>query len=268
LSDTGARVAALAGDLNLRGSPADSPPPSYGAPMQQWWNNLVNWVTSDDGFRILSATVLPFLAILIAGILAAGIARSAVKRMLRQHDRQLQSSAVSALIGAGRKAAVWSSLPANEKEHVDTQASEAEVRVRLLPLSGATLAADWAVHQLREMKSNSASFSFQAEQTLEEYRDRLIEWQQQPKRAKRLFKDDLERWRFEQAQTPDAAIVRQQEWAASRVESPASGEPRDDTVELARPVRVPADEADFAHPPVTASAVRQRIAPQAGDDGR
>jgi hypothetical protein len=236
--------------------------------MQQWWNSIVSWITSEEGFRILSATVLPFLAILIAGILAALIARSAVKRMLRQHDRELQSSAVSALIGAGRKAAVWSSLPANEKEHVDTQASEAEVRVRLLPLSGATLAADWAVHQLREMKVNSASFSFQAEQTLEEYRDRLIEWQQQPKRAKRLFKEDLERWRFEQTQTSDPVVSRQQEWAASNVAEPAHTEPLDDTTELARPVPVPAGDAEFAHPPVTASAVRQRIAPQADDDAR
>jgi hypothetical protein len=236
--------------------------------MQQWWNSFLEWITSDEGFRILSTTVLPFLAILVAGVLAAVIARSAVKRMLRQHDRELQGSAVSALIGAGRKAAVWSSLPANEKEHVDSQAGEAEVRVRLLPLPGAALAADWAVHQLREMKTNSASFSFQAEQTLEEYRDRLIEWQQQPKRAKRLFKDDLERWRFEQAHTPDPAVSRQQEWAASQVEPPAYGEPQDDTVEIARPVRVPADDADFAHPPVTASAVRQRIAPLADDDGR
>jgi hypothetical protein len=163
---------------------------------------------------------------------------------------------------------VWSSLPAIEKDHVDTQASEAEVRVRLLPLSGAALAADWAVHQLREMKVNSANFSFQAEQTLEEYRDRLIEWQQQPKRAKRLFKDDLERWRFEQAQAPDPVASRQQEWAASNVETPAYSEPRDDTTEFARPVPVPADDAEYAHPPVTASAVRQRIAPLADDDAR
>ncbi len=236
--------------------------------MQQWWNDFVSWITSDEGFRILSATVFPFVAVLVAGVLAALIARSAVKRMLRQQNRELQASAVSALIGAGRKAAVWSSLPANEKEHVDTQASEAEVRVRLLPLPGATLAADWAVHQLREMKTNSANFSFQAEQTLEEYRDRLIEWQQQPKRAKRLFKDDLERWRYEQSSTPDPAVTRQQEWAASRVESAASWERQDDTTEVARPVPVPAGETDFAHPPVTASAVRQRIAPQADDDAR
>jgi hypothetical protein len=235
--------------------------------MQQWWNSFLSWITSDEGFRILSATVLPFLAILIAGILAAAIARSAVKRMLRQHDRELQIAAVSALVGAGRKATVWSSLPANEKEHVDTQASEAEVRVRLLPVAGATLAADWAVHQLREMKKNSANFSFQAEQTFEEYRDRLIEWQHHPKRAKRLFKDDLERWRFEQTQTPDPLVSDQQEWAASRAGAPSRTAFQDDTAEFERPVSPPDDDADFA-PPVTASAVRQRIAPFADDDSR
>jgi hypothetical protein len=235
--------------------------------MQQWWNNFVDWLTSDEGFRILSATVLPFLAILVAGVLAALIARSAVKRVLRQHNRELQGSAVSALIGAGRKAAVWSSLAAAEKEHVDTQASEAEVRVRLLALPGATFAADWAVHQLREMKTNSANFSFQAEQTLEEFRDRLIEWQQRPNRAKKLFKDDLEQWRYEHANTPDPVVARQQEWAATRVEEPARSEPRDDTTEMRRPAPGSLDsEGEFAHPPVTASAVRQRIAPQPADD--
>jgi hypothetical protein len=235
--------------------------------MQQWWNSVVSWIASDEGFRILSVTVLPSLAILVAGILAAVIARSAVKRMLRHQDRELQASAVSALIGAGRKAAVWSSLPANEKEHVDAQASEAEIRVRLLPLPGATLAADWAVHQLREMKTNSANFSFQAEQTLEEYRDRLIDWQQRPNRAKKLFKDDLEQWRYEQSNFPDPVVTRQQEWAASRVEAPAPGEPRDDTTEFVRPAAlVPAGDADYTHPPVTASAVRARIAPQTDDD--
>jgi hypothetical protein len=237
--------------------------------MQQWWNSFVSWIASDEGFRILSATVLPFLAILVAGIVAAILARSAVKRLLRHQNRELQAAAVAALIGAGRKAAVWSSLAPREKDSVDAQAGEAEVRVRLLPLPGATLAADWAVHQLREMKTNSANFSFQAEQTLEEYRDRLVEWQQHPNRAKRLFKEDLEQWRYEQSLTPDPTVARQQEWAASRVQSPAPGEPRDDTTEIPRSfVPATSDDTDFMPPPVTASAVRARIAPYADDDGR
>ena len=236
--------------------------------MQQWWNSVLSWIASDEGFRIISATVIPFLAILVAGILAAVIARSAVKRILRQHDRDSQSSAVAALLASGRKAAVWGSLPASEREHVDLQLSEAEVRVRLLPLPGAGLAADWSAHQVREMKSNSASFSFQAEQTLEEYRDRLIEWQHHPKKAKRLFKEDLERWRFEHATAPDPVVSRQQEWASSRVEPPAPSEPLDDTTEIERPGTPPTGDAEFAHPPVTASAVRQRIAPHTDDERR
>jgi hypothetical protein len=235
--------------------------------MQQWWNDLVNWLTSDEGFRILSATVIPFFGIVVAGLLAALIARSAVKRMLRQHDRELQGSAVSALIGAGRKAAVWSSLSAPERDHVDAQASEAEVRVRLLALPGATLAADWAVHQLREMKTNSVNFSFQAEQTLEEYRDSLIQWQQRPNRAKKLFKDDLEQWRHEQTHTPDPIVARQQEWAATQIDEPTHTEARDDSMEIRRSTfPSPEENLEFAHPPVTASAVRQRIAPQRDDD--
>ncbi len=197
----------------------------------QWWNDFVSWVTSDTGWRVISTAIVPFVAIVVAGVVAAAIGRGSARRTIEQHDREHKASAVATLIGAGRKAAVWSSLSAPEKDHYENLASEAEVKVRLLPVSGSSLAADWAAHQLAEMKRNSASFSFQADQTLEEFRDRLIEWQHRPGRAKKLFRMDLERWRYDQPEVGDPLVAQQREWAtahaadaqpASRAAAPAS----------------------------------------------
>ena len=31
----------------------------------QWWNDLVEWITSEDGWRLLSGAVIPFVAIVL-----------------------------------------------------------------------------------------------------------------------------------------------------------------------------------------------------------
>jgi hypothetical protein len=124
---------------------------------------------------------------------------------------------VSALIAAGRRASMWATLSPPEQEHVDSLAGEAETRVRLLPVPGASLAADWAAHQLAEMRRNSANYSFQAEQTLVEYRDGLITWQNRPRRAKKLFADDLAAWKYEDEAVDRDLVERQQLWAAEQV---------------------------------------------------
>ncbi|PJJ71897.1 hypothetical protein CLV46_1453 [Diaminobutyricimonas aerilata] len=202
----------------------------------QWWTDFLDWLGSEDGWRVLSTAVFPFLAILIAGVLAALIARAAIRGQIRHHDREYKASAVATLIAGGRKAATWNNLSTGEQEHYEHLLSEAEVRVRLLPLSGSTLAADWAAHQIAEMKRNSANFSFQADQTLEEFRDRLIEWQHRPGRARKLFKQDLERWKFDKPESTDPLLDRQREWAASQVDSaPAERESSTPTVVTSTP---------------------------------
>lgn len=199
-----------------------------------WWNDLVRWFDSEDGWRVLTGAILPFLAILIGGIVAGLIARGAVKRLISQQDRQHKSAAVASLIAAGRRAATWSTLSAQEKDHVDHQASEAEVRVRLLPVSGAGLAADWAAHQLATMKRNSASYSFQAEQDLVDFQDGLIAWQNRPGKARKLFAQDLAAWKYDDPQSAeDELVAKQREWAAQQAAAastenltPATADPK------------------------------------------
>jgi hypothetical protein len=188
----------------------------------QWWNEFVSWLNSTEGQRVVTTAILPFVAILVAGILAALIARSFSKRVLAFQDREMKASAITALIGAGRKATSWGSLGGEEKQRVDNQLNEADIRVRLLPMNGASAAADWAAHELAAMKKNSSNYSFQAEQTFVDYRNRLLEWQDKPKRARKLFAFDLEQWRTDEETAAKAQAEKQQQ----RSSKPSTESPR------------------------------------------
>jgi hypothetical protein len=193
--------------------------------LQQWWNDLVRWFNSDGGQTVVTSAIIPFVAIVVAGVVAGLIARSAIKRLIAQQDREHKAAAVATLIAAGRRAATWSALSAPEKDHVEHQSTEAEVRVRLLPVLGASLAADWAAHQLATMKKNSVSYSFQAEQDLADFQDGLLTWQSKPARAKKLFALDLAAWKYETPATPtedEQLAARQREWSTSQSRSSES----------------------------------------------
>ena len=182
----------------------------------EWWNDIVRWASSNQGSALLTDTVLPFAAILAGGIVAALIARGAVKKLLAQQQRDHKTAAVAALITAGRKAARWSSLSAPEQDHVEHQFSEAEVRVRLLSVRGADLAADWASHHLATMKRNSVNFSFQADHDLGALEDGMVAWHRSPRRAKKLFAQDLAAWKYDDGVGEDVLITKQREWAAAQ----------------------------------------------------
>ena len=194
----------------------------------QWWNDFVDWFYSDNGQRILVSAVIPFVAILVAGIVGALIGRGAVKRLVAQRDHETRAAAVAALISAGQNAARWHSQSPTAREHAEHLANDADVMVRLLPIAGANYAADWASHQLADMRVNSVSFSYQADQTLAEYRERLVLWLHRPNKGRKLFAADLERWRYEE-QTNDPVIVEQQRWAEEQftaaTDQPVAHEP-------------------------------------------
>ncbi|MBT1676893.1 hypothetical protein [Curtobacterium aurantiacum] len=187
-----------------------------------WWNDLTDWTSSDTGWRVLSGAVIPFVAIVVAGVIAALIGRSATKRVVALQERESKNAAVAAILTAARKSADWGSLGHDERAYADHLAEDADIRLRLLPVQGAPLAANWAQHEIADIKKNSSTFSFQAEQSLAEFRDRLLEWQARPNRARKLFKADLERWKFE-SPDPDADLIkRQQDWNADQAQAPRS----------------------------------------------
>jgi hypothetical protein len=180
----------------------------------QWWNDFLSWLNSDTGWRILSTAIVPFVAILLAGIIAALIGRGSTKRLLEHENRERQAAAVGAIVDAGRLATTWSSIGTGQQQHAESQFSAADIGLRLLPITGASAAADWASHQVNDMRKNSASFSFQADQTFIEYRDRLLEWQRRPGRARKLFALDLERFRYEDSSVDAEKVDQQRKWAA------------------------------------------------------
>lgn len=209
-----------------------------------WWNDLTDWTSSDTGWRVLSGAVIPFVAIVVAGVIAALIGRSATKRVVALQERESKNAAVAAILTAARKAAAWGSLGHDERAYADHLAEDADIRLRLLPVQGAPLAANWAQHEIADIKKNSSTFSFQADQSLAEFRDRLLDWQARPSRARKLFKADLERWKFE-SPDPDADLIkRQQDWNADQAEAPRTQAP------------APASAAPVERPTPTTTSLR------------
>jgi hypothetical protein len=188
----------------------------------QWWNDFVDWVTSDEGWRVISTTVIPFVAIVVAGLIAALIGRGSARRIIALTERDRRVAAVTSLISAARRASRWNTLSAPEQRHAEHLANEADTCIRLLPLAGTAMAADWAAHEIAAMKKNAVSFSFQAEQSLLEFRDRLVEWQARPSRAKKLFKNDLDSWAYESSVADKDLVLQQQEWAKQQVNETGS----------------------------------------------
>ncbi|GAB3605992.1 hypothetical protein GCM10027413_14010 [Conyzicola nivalis] len=199
----------------------------------QWWNDFLEWFDSSEGTRVITTMVLPFVAIIVAGVIATIIARGSISRLLARQERGNRASAVEALIAVGEKASQWSGLSNQTREHFEQQSSVASIRVRLLPAPGAAMASAWAEYQLAEIKRNSANFSVQADQGFAEYRDRLIEWHHRPQRARKIFQNDLERFRLDAASADTDLIERQRRWKAEQATQQA-------------PVVVPAAKAQAA----------------------
>lgn len=257
----------------------------------EWWNSFVDWLFSNDVARVFNAVVFPTLAILIAGIVGALIGRGSTKRIVSLYERDQRMAAVLGVIDAARRAARWNLLSNADQHHADTLALEADVRLRLLPSQGASMAADWVTHEIGQMKRDSVSFSFQAEQTLVEVRNRMLQWHERPGRAKKLFKNDLDAWAYEATLAEEELVARQQAWAAEQANGARAEaeEPAQDAVlQEAEPVQAapspvtPVQDAPVAdapaadtavtavappplEQPVPASAVRERIQGQSVD---
>ena len=164
---------------------------------------------------IFSAIVL-IVAIIVASLLAAWIARGAIARLLAQHDRELRAAAIGSIVDAATEASVWNSLTPQEQVMNDRAVGMADIQIRLLPIKGSSIAADWAAHQLAELKRTSATFGYQLEPALVEFRDRLIGWQNKPSRARKIFQGDLERWKAQNSSTEKNLLAEQDAWVAQQ----------------------------------------------------
>ena len=250
--------------------PGRNGPPRYHHRMQ-WWNDFVDWLNSSAAQpAVFNAAVLA-IAVIVSGLLAAWIARGALRGLLSRTDRQQKASAIAALVDAATEASVWNSLTPAEQVLSDRAVGQADILVRLLPIKGAGIAATWAGHQLAEMKRASATFGYQLDPAVAEFRDRLIEWQNKPGRARRIFQGDLERWRFESADPGTTVLAQQDAWVAQQhheqyatpaaapetaapAPSYAAAAPSAGLAPIAADTAYPADAASHAETPLPVSA--------------
>ncbi|WP_157001286.1 hypothetical protein [Agromyces laixinhei] len=204
----------------------------------QWWNDLISWLGSNEAQPAVFSAVVLFFAVIAAGLLAVWIANLAIKRLVAQRDREAKAAAIATLVDAATEASVWNSLTPQEQVLADRAVGQADIIVRLLPIRGSDAAANWAAHQLHELKRASATFGYQLDPAVVEFRDRLLEWQRHPGRTRRQFLNDLERWRSQRQDPEQVAVDQQDNWVAEqhRQRYQAGATIADDSVEVTDPV--------------------------------
>lgn len=204
----------------------------------QWFNDFTDWFTSADARPVIFGAVVLLVAIIVSGLFSSWIARGAIRGLLARTEREQKASAIAALVDVATESSVWNSLTPQEQVLSDRAVGQADTLVRLLPIRGAGIAANWAGHQLAEMKRNSATFGYQLDPAIAEFRERLIDWQNKPGRARRIFQSDLDRWRFENTDTERTLIAQQDAWVAQQhheqfaPDAPATTEPLPEPVSV------------------------------------
>jgi hypothetical protein len=215
----------------------------------QWWNSFVSWLTAASNQSMVFSAVVLIVSIVVASLLAALISRGAIKRLLAQHERALKAAVIGTLMDAATEASVWNSLTPQEQVMADRAVGQADVQLRLLPIRGSGVAANWAAHQLADLKRTSATFGYQLEPSLLEFRDRLVEWQEKPGRTRKIFQSDLDRWKVSKNSTEKNLLAEQDAWTAQQHHDQYSAAP-------AAPVPAPLQHASGT---ASASTETQRL---------
>lgn len=231
----------------------------------EWWNEFVDWFLSADARPVLFSAAVLLVAIIVAGLLSAWIAKGAMRGLMRRTEREQKASAIATLVDAATEASVWNSLTPQEQVLSDRAVGQADILMRLLPIKSSGLAANWASHQLAEMKRNSATFGYQLDPAIIEFRDRLVDWQNKPSRARKIFQNDLERWRYESNSSEQQLVNEQDAWVARQhheQHSQSEAKPEPLTPAGVGENTVPQQEGQPATSPRDAYAARAQSAQQ------
>ncbi|AMB58256.1 hypothetical protein [Microterricola viridarii] len=237
----------------------------------QWLTDFSDWFFSSDAQPVIFAAVVIAVAMIVSGLLAAWIARGTTNRVIAQRNSEIKIAAIAALIDASTEASVWNSLTPQEQVLSDRAVGQADIQVRMLPIRGSQVAADWAAHQLHELKRASATFGAQLDPAVAGFRDRLIEWQAKPGRARKAFAADLARWKEATSESERTLLADQDAWVAQQHQaqhlSPLFAQPADptggidtqklfdDVAALRQPAPVAAEQAPEPIAPVAPAPV-------------
>jgi len=182
----------------------------------EWWHALTGWLSSPEGQTLMTTVALPFVAILAAGLLAVLIARASSTRVMRHRDNSEKAAAIAGLLAVCRRVTIWTSLSSAERDHLDYQITESTVRLRLLPIGGADLAAEWSQLMIAAIKRNSAALVDEAEKALSDLENGLILWYRRPGAAKKQFKNEIAYLRMDTTSLDRELVARQKQWQAAQ----------------------------------------------------
>ncbi|HWL03240.1 MAG TPA: hypothetical protein VNQ52_12835, partial [Microbacteriaceae bacterium] len=68
----------------------------------EWWQAFVRWLNTAGAQELLTTVVLPFVAILTAGLLAVLIARASSTRLMHHRDKSEKAAAIAGLLAVCR----------------------------------------------------------------------------------------------------------------------------------------------------------------------
>ncbi|PPF20637.1 hypothetical protein [Rathayibacter sp. AY1A7] len=162
----------------------------------QWWNEFMSWIRTSDGHQAVFTAAVVLLAVVVGAIVIASVFRASIARLIRQQDHERKNAVIATLVDAAVDASAWNVLSSPERVLSDRASAQAETHLRLLPVKGSGVAANWAAHELAELKHTSSTGGYQTQASVGEFRDRLVQWRDKPGRARKAFLADLERWRF------------------------------------------------------------------------
>lgn len=182
----------------------------------QWWNDFQTWLATSEGSQAVFVGCVSFVALVVGVLVASWLTRASIRRILSRQDRERKNSAIATLVDCVTEASVWNSLTPQEQVLSDRAVGLADLHVRMLPIKGAAVAANWAAHQLADMKRNSATFGYQLGPAIAEFRDRLVDWSMRPAKAKRNFESDLEGWQRAANDAERRLLAEQEAWVAQQ----------------------------------------------------
>ncbi|PPG53691.1 hypothetical protein C5C24_01390 [Rathayibacter sp. AY2B3] len=162
----------------------------------QWWNEFMSWIRTSDGHQAVFTAAVVLLAVVVGAIVIGSVFRASIARLIRQQDHERKNAVIATLVDAAVDASAWNVLSSPERVLSDRASAQAETHLRLLPVKGSGVAANWAAHELAELKHTSSTGGYQTQASVGEFRDRLVQWRDKPGRARKAFLADLERWRF------------------------------------------------------------------------
>lgn len=191
----------------------------------QWWNDFVNWVQTTDGRQAVYLGAIILLALVVGALVAALAFRAAVSRLVRQQEHERKNAVIATLIDAAVDASAWNVLSQQERIMSDRASAQAETHLRLLPIKGSGVAANWAAHELADLKHTSSTGGYQTQASVAEFRDRLVLWRDKPGRARKAFLSDLERWRFSETSRAEAPSTASTSTAATPSDTAAPVRP-------------------------------------------